>query len=38
MISAEEKLVLDLGRQLIIRNEAEEQVALLTKRLYGRGA
>ena len=36
VISAEQKLLLDLGRQFLIRDQAEEQIAILQKRLHGR--
>ena len=36
VISAEEMLLLDLGRQFLIRNQADEKIAILQKRLHGR--
>jgi hypothetical protein len=36
VITAEEKLMFDLGRQLIIRGEAEEQIEILKRSMHGR--
>ena len=36
VITEEEKLLLDLGRQYLLRNQAEEQISLLQRRLHGR--
>ena len=36
VITEEERLLLDLGRQFLMRSQAEEQIAILQKRLHGR--
>lgn len=36
VITEEEHLVLELGRAFLQRNDADEQIALLQKRLHGR--
>jgi len=36
VIDDDEYLLLDLGRQFLIRSQAEEKIALLQKRLHGR--
>ena len=38
VITDEEMLLLDLGRQHLLRSQAEEKIALLQKRLHGRVA
>jgi hypothetical protein len=36
VITDEEKMLLELGRQFLLRNQADEQIALLQRRLHGR--
>ncbi len=38
VITEEERLLMELGRQYLMRNQAEEQIAILQRRLHGRVA